>query len=73
LFHIIFNAFWKALTFELPPTAEQGLTPWRRVIDTARESPDDFCDPEAAPVVEASTLGVSARSVVVLVAQNAAL
>jgi glycogen operon protein len=70
LFHIIFNAYWKTLEFELPPTAEQGLTPWRRVIDTSLNSPDDFNKPETAPLVDADVLDVSARSVVVLVAQN---
>lgn len=70
LFHIIFNAYWKPLEFELPPTVEQGLTSWRRVIDTALDSPEDFCEPEAAPVVYSDIFDVSARSVVVLVAKN---
>jgi glycogen operon protein len=72
LFHIIFNAYWKSIKFELPPTTEQGLTCWRRVIDTSLLSPDDFSDPEKAPVLEAEVYNVAARSVVVLVAQNAA-
>ena len=70
LFHIIFNAYWKMLEFELPPTAEQGLTSWRCVIDTALDSPNDFNNLETAPVVDTSAFDVSARSVVVLVAQN---
>ena len=73
LFHIIFNAYWKMLEFDLPPTAEQGLAPWRRIIDTALDSPDDFCALESAPVVlDAPRFEVSARSTVVLVAQNVA-
>lgn len=71
LFHIIFNAYWKMLKFELPPTAEQGLAPWRRIIDTSLDSPDDFCAPKSAPVVDSASLNVAARSTVVLVAQNA--
>ena len=71
LFHIIFNAYWEMLEFELPPTAEQGLTSWRCVIDTALDSPNDFNNLETAPVVDTPVLDVSARSVVVLVAQNA--
>ncbi len=70
LFHIIFNAYWKMLKFDLPPTVEQGLTPWRRIIDTALDSPGDFCALESAPEVDALRLKVSARSTVVLVAQN---
>ena len=39
--HLIFNAYWEPLDFELPPPAP---TPrgWRRVIDTSLASPDDI-------------------------------
>jgi hypothetical protein len=59
------------LEFELPPTTEQGLTPWQRVIDTSLDTPYDFFSLMSAPLVEARTLDVSARSTVVLVAKNA--
>ncbi len=68
LFHIIFNAYWKPLKFELPPTAEQGLATWRRIIDTSLNSPNDFYKLKSAPEVNAGFLKVSARSTVVLVA-----
>jgi glycogen operon protein len=63
---VIFNAYWKKLDFELPPTIEQGLTPWQRIIDTSLESPDDLCDMDTAPFVETGRYPVAARSVVVL-------
>ncbi|HBX69377.1 MAG TPA: glycogen debranching enzyme GlgX [Chloroflexi bacterium] len=72
LFHLIFNAYWEALNFELPPTAEQRLTSWQRIIDTSLDPPEDFCEIDcASPLVDAQYL-VAPRSVVVLVARLAA-
>ena len=68
LFHVIFNAYWKMLEFELPPTSEQGLTAWRRIIDTSKDSPEDFYEMETAPTISSKSLTVAARSVIVLVA-----
>jgi glycogen operon protein len=68
LFHVIFNAYWIQLDFELPPTAEQGLTPWQRIIDTSQDPPEDFYQIDTAPSVVAEKYSVAPRSVVVLVA-----
>ena len=68
LFHVIFNAYWKKLDFELPPTAEQGLTAWQRIIDTSLDSPEDYCEIDTAPLVVSKNYPVAARSMVVLVA-----
>ena len=68
LFHLMFNAYREPLEFELPPTAEQGLQPWRRIIDTARESPDDFCERGVPCPAGADRYPVAARAVVVLAA-----
>ena len=38
--HLITNAFWEALDFELPN--EPDREPWRRWIDTSLDSPDDI-------------------------------
>ena len=72
LFHVLFNAYWEPLNFELPPTHEQGLTPWQRIIDTALDSPDDFCEIDCAPQITSDHYLVVPRSVVVLVAHLAA-
>jgi isoamylase len=37
--HLILNAFWEALEFELP---DGGTGDWRRWIDTSLDSPDDI-------------------------------
>ena len=65
LLHVMLNAYWEPLTFEVPPVAEHSQS-WRRCIDTARASPDDIYHWDAAPAVEPSTCVVQARSVVAL-------
>ncbi|MBI4610837.1 MAG: glycogen debranching protein GlgX [Candidatus Rokubacteria bacterium] len=65
--HIIFNAYWEALTFEIPPPPRNGAALWRRVIDTYLDPPQDFCELSEAPVVSGPTYVAQPRSVVVLV------
>ena len=45
---------------------------WRRVIDTAQESPDDILEPGRDAVVTAPRCRVEARSVVALVRKHGA-
>jgi glycogen operon protein len=71
MLHLIINAFWEALEFELPALAETGET-WRRCIDTHRDAPDDICGWEDAPAVREHSYRVHPRSVVVLVARTSA-
>ena len=68
LFHVILNAYWEPLDFELPPAGEQGGNPWRRWIDTARETPNDIVPWREAPTVPGLTYRAQARSVVALYA-----
>ena len=67
-FHVITNAYWQPLTFDLPRPGPGVHDCWRRWIDTAREAPEDVCDGPDAPAVESSTYTVEARSLVVLFA-----
>jgi isoamylase len=62
-YHIIFNAFWEALEFELP-TGYGG--PWRRWVDTALDSPDDIVPWQTAPEIPGQAYHAGPRSVVVL-------
>jgi glycogen operon protein len=66
--HVIFNAFWEPLTFELP-SPEKGRY-WRRIVDTSLPSPEDFCQPEHAPKVEQSFYQVGDRTAVILMANS---
>ena len=50
LVHVILNAYWEPLDFELAPLS--GSDPlWRRWVDTSLESPDDIVEWHAAPSV----------------------
>jgi glycogen operon protein len=62
--HIVFNAYWQTLTFEVPPL-KYGKS-WHLIVDTAKEAPHDFYYPEQAPVVYHFKYQVESRSCVVL-------
>ena len=68
IFHIILNAYWEPLEFELPPVAAGGGHPWRRWIDTFLDSPHDIADWDRAPLVSGDRYRAEPRSVVVLFA-----
>ena len=65
--HLMFNAYWGALDFELPAVPETAVTGcWQRWIDTALESPEDIVDSAAAPLVPGTHYRVMPRSVAAL-------
>jgi isoamylase len=66
LLHLMVNAYWEPLLFELPSPEGPG---WRRLVDTYLEAPDDICDLPDALLVEAPTYLVQARSVVLLLSR----
>jgi isoamylase len=69
--HLVFNAYWEPLEFELPDTGIDGVG-WTRVIDTSLPSPADIeVDRGGTPWPEPSYL-TTARSIVVLVARKPA-
>jgi glycogen operon protein len=63
-FHLILNAYWEPLDFELPKPNNGNL--WRRWIDTSLDSPQDVVPWETAPAVQGNTYRAGARSVVML-------
>ncbi len=70
LMHLILNAYWEPLDFELPPTGKGDPNPWRRWIDTALKTPDDIVPWEKAGTVPGLVYRVEAHSVVVLYAHK---
>jgi glycogen operon protein len=68
LLHMILNAYWEPLDFELPPASKDRASGWRRWIDTAQPTPRDIVPWATAPKVSALTYRAEARSVVVLYA-----
>ena len=67
-FHIILNAYWEPLEFELPTVSVGGRVPWRRWIDTFLDSPHDIVDWTEAPPVPGNRYRAEPRSVMVLFA-----
>lgn len=69
-FHVILNAYWQPLTFQLPPIPESSNNGWRRVIDTSLDTPEDFCTLTEAPKIQGGKYTAQARSVVILAAEH---
>ena len=64
--HVMFNAYWEALDFELPLVPEAAVAGWQRWIDTSLQSPEDIMDADAAPTVSGMQYRVAPRSMVAL-------
>ncbi len=65
--HVILNAYWEPLDFELP-ISNGGGELWRRWIDTGLDPPHDICEWNEEELVPGTKYRAAARSVVVLIA-----
>jgi len=68
--HLMLNAYWEPLTFEVPPPPQGAHGLWRRWIDTALEPPQDIADWSEAPPASAATYTVQPRSIAALLART---
>jgi isoamylase len=66
LVHVIFNAYWEPLDFELPRLGMGTRDSWRRWIDTFQEAPEDIVAWQEAPTIPDCTYRAGPRSVIVL-------
>jgi glycogen operon protein len=66
--HLILNAYWHPLDFDLPTLVTAGSSRWHRWIDTSRPSPNDIVPWEEAPECHAGPYRAAERSVAVLIA-----
>jgi len=66
LFHVIVNAYWQPLDFELPRLDRAGKNLWGRWIDTALDAPHDIVEWEKAEIVPGDTYRAESRSVAIL-------
>ena len=62
--HLIMNAYWEPLDFELP--APEWARTWRRWIDTSLDSPNDITAWDDSLLIHDATYHAGPRSVVVL-------
>jgi glycogen operon protein len=65
--HVMLNAYWEALEFELPLLGKGER--WHRLVNTALSLPEAFCELGATSPHTGDTYRVEARSCVVLIAQ----
>lgn len=65
---VLLNAHWEPAVFELVPLPAQER--WHRVVDTYQPPPNDICDPEQSPAIDADHYDVAPRSAVVLIAKE---
>jgi isoamylase len=65
--HVMLNAYWEPLTFDLPANGKRTNGRWRRWIDTSQQSPNDIYAWEIAPVVSEPTYTVAPRSLAIVV------
>jgi isoamylase len=68
VFHLICNAYWEPLSFQLPQLPDNTVGTWRRHLDTTLPSPMDICGETEAVLWEESTYLAQPRSVVLLFA-----
>jgi glycogen operon protein len=71
LVHLILNAYWEPLEFEMRGEWDGSALRWRRWIDTAQRSPDDVVPWQDARPHEGFAYRAEARSVVLLFADLA--
>jgi glycogen operon protein len=69
-YHVILNAYWDPLEFELPAIAPGVREPWRRWIDTSLDAPHDIAEWAHAASLSGPHYRAAARSVVVLFASS---
>jgi len=66
LIHLIMNAYWEPLEFELPELPNQKQ--WRRWIDTGLLSPEDIVEWQTAPTITGTTYRAESHSITALIA-----
>lgn len=64
--HIMFNMYWEALDFEIPPIEGRE---WYKVVDTAEPSPADIVEHGKEIMVSGNVCVVQDHSVVVLISK----
>jgi isoamylase len=66
--HLMVNAWWESLEFELPPSRQLPGGQWRRWLDTSLPSPDDIRPLEETPVIAGETYALPAHSLAIVFA-----
>lgn len=70
VFHYMINAYWKPLSFRLPPPNKLPGGAWHRWIDTSRTSPEDIVPWEEMQTITTGKYRLPGRSIAVLIARR---
>ena len=62
--HVVINMYWEPILFELPQIENHA---WYRVVDTARDAPDDILEPGNERISAGADYLAQGRSVVVFI------
>jgi isoamylase len=65
-YHLIMNAYWEPLDFQLPAVGSGSEDDWRRWIDTSLDSPHDIVEWRTSPPIPGRTYRAGPRSVAAL-------
>lgn len=63
---VIFNAYWESLAFEIPPAPVGPEPHWRRIVDTALDTPLDATVDGEGPAIISPNYLVQPRSIVLM-------
>ncbi|MBT33994.1 MAG: glycogen debranching enzyme GlgX [Thalassobius sp.] len=68
--HVMVNAYWGDLDFELPLFHKRPIGKWKKIIDTAETSPKDIIPIKEAEITKTNTITLKDRSIVVLYSEG---
>ena len=68
--HVMINAYWENLDFEVPSVPSDVHGEWRRIIDTSKGSPDDIYRWHDAPITNDVMYPVTSRSIVIFLLRH---
>ena len=66
IIHVIVNAFWKNLKFQIPKLSGKK---WHKIVDTSAAAPNDFFEPGKGEIIDRAKINVMDRSIIVLMAR----
>ena len=72
ILHLMVNAWWQPLEFELPAPTDSPRG-WQRWIDTALPAPEDIHAPRESPVFGGRVYRVQSRSLAILIRETGTL
>ena len=64
--HIMINAYWDKLAFELPVLSKKPSGKWLKIIDTAASSPNDIQSIKNGSPIKSNLVELNGRSIMVL-------